>query len=65
MLPDDLKANGQAKEQNARAKDTDKGAAHDSAQETPGLMQLVICVLGIYASLYIHHPHTWAWNNID
>lgn len=55
MLPDDLKANGKAIEQNARAQDTDKGAAHDSAQETPGLMQLVICVLGIYASLYVYH----------
>ncbi|BCR84100.1 UDP-galactose transporter HUT1 [Aspergillus chevalieri] len=50
MLPDDFKANGQAKERNARAQNTEKGAAHDSAQETPGLMQLVICVLGIYAS---------------
>lgn len=57
MLPDDLKTNGQAKEQNARAQNTDKGAAHDSAQETPGLMQLVICVLGIYASLYVHHSN--------
>lgn len=55
MLPENFKANGQVKEQNARAQDTDKGAAHDFAQETPGLMQLVICVLGIYASLYVYH----------
>ncbi|PYH95021.1 UAA transporter [Aspergillus ellipticus CBS 707.79] len=27
-----------------------KDAAHEAAQETPGLMQLAICVLGIYAS---------------
>lgn len=65
MLPDDLKTNGQAKEQNARAQNTDKGAAHDSAQETPGLMQLVICVLGIYASLYVHHSNEWDWNSIN
>lgn len=59
MLPDDFKANGQAKERNARAQNTEKGAAHDSAQETPGLMQLVICVLGIYASLYVHRSNGW------
>lgn len=27
--------------------------AHDSVPETPGLMQLAICVLGIYASLCV------------
>lgn len=28
-------------------------AAVDSVAETPGLMQLLICVLGIYAALYV------------
>jgi UDP-galactose transporter B1 len=28
-------------------------AAVDTVAETPGLMQLLICVLGIYAALYV------------
>ena len=53
MLPDDLKANGQAQQQNGSVGKSTKDSASDSAQETPGLMQLAICVLGIYASLYV------------
>jgi len=64
MLPDDFKANGQAKVQNFKAQNTGKDAAHDSAQETPGVMQLMICVLGIYASLYVHRSNGWHWNSV-
>lgn len=53
MLPDDLKSNGQAQQQNRCVEKNIKESASDSAQETPGLMQLAICVLGIYASLYV------------
>lgn len=48
----------QAKQQNGNAKklaangSASKGqVAHEAALETPGLAQLAICVLGIYASL--------------
>lgn len=53
MLPDDPKANGQALQQTRCAENNTNESASNSAQETPGLMQLAICVLGIYASLYV------------
>ena len=55
-LPDDFKANGQEQaKQNGSVKTRGgvQGDAQDSAPEPPGLMQLVICVLGIYVSLYV------------
>lgn len=55
-LPDDFKANGQEQaKQNASVKRNGgiQGDAQDTAPEPPGLMQLAICVLGIYASLYV------------
>lgn len=56
MLPGDPPA--QSKQQNGGAKATVASAAATDDKEhgvadTPGLLQLAICVLGIYASLYV------------
>ena len=54
MIPDDLKANGleQAKQNDSvQGPGNAQENAPDTAPEPPGLMQLAICVLGIYASL--------------
>ena len=56
MIPDDLKANGieQAKQNGTvQSSGNTQESAQDTAPEPPGLMQLAICVLGIYASLYV------------
>lgn len=55
-LPDDFKANGQeqAKQNGSVQRRGDvQEDVQDTAPEPPGLMQLAICVLGIYASLYV------------
>lgn len=56
MIPDDLKANG-LEQANQNGTVQSSGNAQKSAQQTapepPGLTQLAICVLGIYASLYV------------
>lgn len=56
MPPDDSqsldkKMNGKSSVTNGSA--SGKHAAQENAPDTPGLMQLAICVLGIYASLYV------------
>jgi UDP-galactose transporter B1 len=56
-LPDDASQtrnqNGDAKALAAATQSTTADSEAHGAADTPGLMQLAICVLGIYASLYV------------
>lgn len=53
MLPDDFKTNGQEQAKQNGSVRASGNASQDAAPEPPGLVQLAICVLGIYASLYV------------
>lgn len=59
MLPDDFKANGKEQAKQNGSIQAFGNASRDAAPEPPGLMQLAICVLGIYASLYVL-PSSWS-----
>lgn len=58
LLPDEdgIKQRHQNGDIKAVANGDTKGTVHEPV-ETPGLLQLVICVLGIYASLYVMRLH--------